>query len=448
MNLLFRRIFEDMWLWAAWIVIPILFEIIPSLIQTVRLLTRKPKPHFKRPQKMPFITIVVPVYNSAKTLFACLESIAYSTYDTTRIQIIAVDNQSVDESFHIFQKAQKALPALRMQWMSTPKGKSRAINAALYSSHGAYVIHVDSDGIFHPNAIENVVLNFENNPDVDALTGVILTQKEMIETTKRPFLKLLRLSEYFEYAQAFFAGRNIESHKNELFTMSGAFSAFRKSVLLDTHLYSLDTVGEDTDITFQIRQRLKGRVALCDDALFLVDPIEGLEQLYLQRQRWQRGEIEVSHLYMKTLSVKNLFNDFMIRRLIVDHTFAFPRFIWIFAVFALMYYDYTVSIVFGSFLVMYLLYCLNGLINYLSVLLLLKPFKEERRFYARHGWVLVFQPFYNLLCFIIRFVGIVNATLLPAAWRGKSFKEEMGLVKQQIAQDLNFKNRQGGSNHD
>ena len=448
MSLLLRRIFEDMWLWAAWIVIPVLFEIIPSLFQTARLLTKKPQKITKRPQKMPYITIVVPVYNSAKTLFACLESIAYSSYDTTKIQIIAVDNQSSDESFSVFQKAQRGLPALRMQWMSTPKGKSRAINAALYSSNGSYVIHVDSDGVFHPDAIENVVLNFENNHDIDALTGVILTQKELIEHTSNKALKFLRISEYFEYAQAFFAGRNIESHKNELFTMSGAFSAFRKSVLLDTHLYNLDTVGEDTDITFQIRTRLKGRVALCENALFLVDPIEGLEQLYLQRQRWQRGEIEVSHLYMKTLSVKNLFHDFMIRRLIVDHTFAFPRFIWIFAVFALMYYDYTFSIVFGSFLVMYILYCLNGFINYLSVYLLLKPFKEERRFYARNGWIIILQPLYNLLCFVIRFVGIVNATLLPATWRGKSFKEEMALIKDQIARDFNIKKHHGGSSHD
>ncbi|MHA5186080.1 hypothetical protein R5R53_07310 [Oenococcus oeni] len=94
-------------------------------------------------------------------------------------------------------------------------------------------------------------------------------------------MRLLQNNEYFEYAQAFLSGRSIESSANRLFTMSGAFSAFRKEVLLKTYMYNTQTVGEDTDMTFQIRSKLKGRVALCTDSFFYVDPIESLDQLYI-----------------------------------------------------------------------------------------------------------------------------------------------------------------------
>lgn len=449
MKLLISRIFEDMWLWGAWVVIPIVFEIIPSIWQTVTLMFKKPKTQSIPLAKQPYISIVIPVYNSEKKLYACLESIAKSSYDLHKIQIIIVDNQSVDQSFQEYQRAQQSFPNLRMQWMSAQKGKARAINSALYGSTGSYVIHVDSDGIFHPKAIENMISMFEANEDVDALTGVILTQKDVIKKTKSISLKILQLNEYYEYAQAFFAGRNIESSKNQLFTMSGAFSAFRRSVLMNTYMYNLETVGEDTDITFQIRTRLKGRVALCNDALFFVEPIENLNQLYLQRQRWQRGEIEVSHLYMDQVKVNDVFNNFMIRRLLVDHTFAFPRFIWLFAVFALMYYDYSWRIVFGSLLVMYLLYCLNSFINYLAVKRLLKPFPQERKFYRRNVWVVLTLPFYNLLCFFIRFIGIINAMLQPASWSGSSYPEEMQSIKNQIKQDFSIRKKKSeDTNHD
>ena len=62
----------------------------------------------------------------------------------------------------------------------------------------------------------------------------------------------------------------MESVNNQLFTMSGAFSAFRRVRLMQTRLYDINTIGEDIDMTFQIRYELKGRVELCPNAIFYV----------------------------------------------------------------------------------------------------------------------------------------------------------------------------------
>ena len=49
----------------------------------------------------------------------------------------------------------------------------------------------------------------------------------------------------------FWLDGNVEALNNQLFTMAGAFSGFRKEVLVNTYLYNTDTVGEDTDRLFK-----------------------------------------------------------------------------------------------------------------------------------------------------------------------------------------------------
>lgn len=62
--------------WLTWALIPIVVEIIPAIISSLRLLRHNAHPrHLESPAKWPVISIIVPVYNSADTLFACLDSI-------------------------------------------------------------------------------------------------------------------------------------------------------------------------------------------------------------------------------------------------------------------------------------------------------------------------------------------------------------------------------------
>lgn len=428
----------------TWLLIPIVFEIIPAFFYFIKLIfSSRHQAELVQPAKFPIISIIVPVYNSEQTLFKCIQSISQSTYPNSLIQIIIANNQSRDDSFKVFNQAQQAFSTLRMQWMNTSQGKARALNSAIYNSNGKYIINLDSDGFLEPRALMQMVLKFENNAGIDAMTGVILTEKEAIQKNKRLLGRLLQDNEYFEYAQAFLSGRSIESAANRLFTMSGAFSAFRKDVLLRTFLYNTQTVGEDADMTFQVRDRLKGRVALCPDAFFYVDPINGWDELYVQRQRWQRGEIEVSHSFMKNrLRLDHFFSNFMVRRLMIDHTFMFPRMIWMFGIFVLAYFGYSSVILSLSVLFMYLLYVFNSLLNFINVHLFFKKFLKERKFYDARWWVMFTLPAYNLICSFIRLVGIINSMQSSSRWQTKSLASERKDLKTLFQHDFqDMKNR-------
>ena len=301
--------------WVSWIIIPLIMEIVPAvagffLLVKKRILYKKDAPLIYYPP----VTLIVPVYNSADTLYACLDSIRNSDYQPEQLDVLLVNNGSKDNSFEIYTAYQKEHPQMNLKWMNSEQGKSRALNMALFHAEGKYIIHIDSDGILHPEALSNLVKRFEAHNELHCMTGTILTNPEMIKAEKNPFRRIFQKTEFYEYAQAFLAGRNFEAELNSIFTMSGAFSAFRKSTILKTQLYNTETVCEDTHVTFQVRKLLHQKIAICENAVFFVDPIENLQKLCLQRQRWQRGELEVAHMFMDRGSVvKGFLTNFMTR---------------------------------------------------------------------------------------------------------------------------------------
>ena len=313
MSMIINRFVNSFVFWAAWIIIPVIMEIIPSIGSIVVLIKKKIKPvKYDIPIIYPEISLLIPVYNSQDSLEACISSIYESDYPNDKIRIFLVNNQGQDNSFNVFAECQKKFPELMMQWLNAKQGKSKALNLALFNSDGKYIIHIDSDGILEKTALTNMVNKFEADLSIDCMTGAIMTMPDQVEEYKGFFAKLLRKMEFMEYAQAFLAGRNYASELNAIYTLSGAFSAFRKSTVLKSQLYNTDTICEDTQITFQMKYLQKKRVYMCENAIFYVDPIEDMNKLYTQRQRWQRGSLEVSHLFMKKkMNPLKIFTDIM-----------------------------------------------------------------------------------------------------------------------------------------
>ena len=438
METLLQKIFEEMIFWMAWIIIPLFMEIIPAIGGFFILVKKQLRSTKKNtPLRYPEITLIIPVYNSESTLEECLASVYESSYPRALIDLMLVNNQSSDRSFDVFCRCQEKYPELSMQWLNARQGKSKALNMALFNSGGKYILHIDSDGKLHPMAITNMVERFEANPNIHCLTGVILTDPLLIEETDHLPMRVFRRCEFFEYCQAFLAGRNFESELDSIYTLSGAFSAFRKSTILKTQLYNTDTVCEDTHVTFQVRRLMKKSIFLCENAMFYVDPIESLGKLYTQRQRWQTGELEVSHMFLQeSLRTKGFFSDFMIRQLTYDHTFAFPRMIWYFALICLMFLNYPFALIAGSVIILYMLYVFSGFLFFLNVIFYLKEYPDLRRYYAHKWYILPLMPAFNFYCFWIRFAGIINSIKKRSGWSASTFAEEKQRVKDVIQGDF------------
>lgn len=425
--------------WGGWILIPFLMEIIPALGSVILLVKRNKRRKVERAEikVFPEISLIIPVYNSADTLFQCIESINNSTYPNDRIRIFLVNNKGQDNSFEVYADCQRKFPDLIMQWLNAEQGKSRALNLALYNSEGKYIINLDSDGVLEKNALVNMITKFESDTELNCMTGAILTMPELIMKYKHFFPRLLRNLEFMEYAQAFLAGRSYASEMSAVYTLSGAFSAFRKSAVLKSWMYNTDTICEDTHITFQMRYKQNERVEVCEDALFFVDPIEDVNKLYTQRQRWQRGSLEVAQMFMdKDFKVKNIFSNISVKTLMYDHTFAFPRLIWYLALICLMVMGYSGKVIVISTGIIFAMYTLIGYMYFATVLYFLNINKEVKKYYRNHWWCILFLPFFNFAVFFIRMAGIINSINTDSAWRTRNLTDERIAFTEVIKSDI------------
>jgi biofilm PGA synthesis N-glycosyltransferase PgaC len=427
--------------WLAWIIIPLIMEVIPAFGSFFLLIWRTKHLKDRASQETmhwPEIVLIVPVYNSEASLEKCLASIYHSTYPNDRMQVYLVNNHTPDNSFAAFSRAQKTMPDLRMQWLNADQGKSRALNLAIYNSEGKYIINIDSDGALEPSALERMVRRFESDTRLDCQTGTVLTAPEEIMAYPTVKARLLRRLEFCEYAQAFMAGRNYASAFNAMYTLSGAFSAFRIEAIRSSHLYNTETISEDTEITFQMKYLQHQRVEICPDAIFFTGPIEDMNKLYIQRQRWQRGSLEVARMYPQSkLAVHRMFSDVNVKTMMYDHTFAFPRLIWYLALIFLLFIGYSSKLVLVSMGAIFAFYIACGYLYYAIAQYLMKPFEGLRRFYLAQWPVIALLPFFNFMLFFVRFAGVINSIGTESSWRTRTLTEEKEEAAHTLHSDMN-----------
>lgn len=428
-----EQLIREFVFWGIWLVIPLLVDIASGLESAVSVFIGFKKKKDENIEFLPYVTILIPIYNSADTVGNCLKSIVEQDYPIKNLQVLLINNGNRDMSYEVFCRFQEENPTLKLWWIDSSQGKAKALNKGLYLAEGKYIINVDSDGILDREAIRNVVEKFENNPDIYAMSGVILTDSLLIEKSKNYLLKLVQRCELFEYTEAFLVGRGFQSRKNRIFTLAGAFSCYRKDIVLKTQLYNNETLGEDTHMTSQIREILKGKVALCDNAFFYVDPIESLDKLYIQRQRWQRGQIEVSSLFKELANRNNRGMKNVLKYTIIkDHTLVFPRLIWIFAMVYLIFFDYPMKLIIGANLIMYMAYVFNSTIYYLISKLYLGDQVNTKRYMQKHWYTVFLLPIYRFVVFFMRVAGIINSVERYGNWNTKTFSYEKDVIGKRL----------------
>lgn len=100
------------------------------------------------------VSIIVPVYNVAKYLPECLDSITGQTYQN--LQIILVDDGSTDESGRICDE-HAAHDARVVVIHQANAGAANAKNAGLDAATGQFIAFADSDDCVEPNWIEKML---------------------------------------------------------------------------------------------------------------------------------------------------------------------------------------------------------------------------------------------------------------------------------------------------
>jgi hyaluronan synthase len=243
--------------------------------------------------KLPKITVIVPAYNEGSCVLKTLRSVLKSDYPAEKLQIIAVNDGSKDDTLHWMQLAvDKSNGRIDLINFPQNRGKRHAIYEGVRAGKGSIIITIDSDSIIERQTLRRLVSPFAD-PQVGAVAGNVrvLNRRDGI------IPKMLEVS----FAYSFDFIRASQSMVNSVFCTPGALSAYRKkSIIKDmkewrdqTFLGKPATIGEDRAITNLVLRNGYDVRYQSNSMVYTIVPTN-YKQLVKMFLRWARSNVRES----------------------------------------------------------------------------------------------------------------------------------------------------------
>lgn len=198
-----------------------------------------------------FLSIVIPAYNSEKTIVPLLVSLVRSKkVDFGQIEIVVVDDCSQDKTVEKIIQAIDSwafFPQIKIIKLKKNQGPAAARNIGVKYAKGKVVLFLDSDVLVYRNTLYEVLKSFENDLDLYALTGVW----DKKQRSKKFFPKFKALRDWSYWI-------NERDPKNYYYLFSTRVAAIRRDLFL--RLGGFDTryryaLIEDIELTYRIAKR-------------------------------------------------------------------------------------------------------------------------------------------------------------------------------------------------
>lgn len=118
------------------------------------------------------ISVIIPMYNSSKTIISALDSVNRQTAKKYILEIIVVNDGSTDDSLDKvkeYEKENKIIPIRIIDKKN--EGVSSARNAGMRIANGDIIALLDSDDIWLDKKIESQINILNMHPEIDFLGG-------------------------------------------------------------------------------------------------------------------------------------------------------------------------------------------------------------------------------------------------------------------------------------
>ena len=240
---------------------------------------------------LPTCTVIVPAFNEGAMVRVSLLSALASDYPADKLQVIAVDDGSTDDTWeHILAVARRHPTRLQVVRQPRNQGKREALRAGFLRARSEIVVTVDSDSKLEPDALRAAVAPLVADPEVGAVAGkvVVLNRYESLLTR----LLAARFYLTFDFARA------VQSRFGAVLCCPGALTAYRRAAVMrvldrwsaQTFLGSPCTIGEDRALTTWLLREHYRSVYQATAIVHTIVPatMRGLVRMLI---RWERGNV-------------------------------------------------------------------------------------------------------------------------------------------------------------
>lgn len=158
------------------------------------------------------ISVIIPVYNTAKFLSTCIKSVANQTYQD--LEIILINDASTDNSIHICNTFKEKDKRIILIDKKQNEGVEKARYDGILAATGEYICFVDSDDWLEKNTLKRMYDKaIETDADyVEIGMQRVLDRHKIIKRKSNPTVKgLITQPQLFDSYYISFFGMNILS---------------------------------------------------------------------------------------------------------------------------------------------------------------------------------------------------------------------------------------------
>jgi hyaluronan synthase len=197
----------------------------------------------------PRLTVVIPAYNEGAMVEQAIASVASALYPAERLEIIAVDDGSTDDTWRYMRRAARRFPGrVTTLRLHKNRGKRGALAEAFQRAGGEIVVTIDSDSVIEPGTLLAMAGPFRD-PRIGAVAGKVAVQNRRAGLIPRML--------HVRFVLSFDFLRSAQSIFRTVYCCPGALAAYRTRVVRDvldawerqTFLGVPCTYGEDRALT-------------------------------------------------------------------------------------------------------------------------------------------------------------------------------------------------------
>lgn len=253
---------------------------------------------------LPTCTVIVPAYNEGRLVYETLKSISASNFPKEKLEIIAIDDGSSDDTWYWINKANADLNySITVHKQPENRGKRHALYKGFTTGNGEIFITIDSDSVVEKNTIRNLVSPFVVNENCGGVAGnvKVLNKKQGI------IPKMLNVSFVFSFEFV----RAAQSSLGFVLCTPGALSAYKREAVLHSledwieqkFMGNYATIGEDRAMTNLILKQGYD-VQFQRNANVLTNTPTRFKNLHKMFTRWGRSNVRET-LMMNNFIFKN-----------------------------------------------------------------------------------------------------------------------------------------------
>lgn len=280
----------------------------------------------------PGVTVIVPAFNEEAGSVDSIRALLQLHYPD--FEILFVNDGSTDRTFErvadhfelvpVDRYPTADLPTARIRgvyrsrryprlWLIDKEngGRSDALNAALSYCRTPILCRIDADSILERDALTRIVRPFLEDHTTVGAGGIVrivngsTVEDGVVTAVELPRSLLARL-QIVEYLRAFLTARVGWNRLGGTHIVSGAFSAWRRSILVEVGGFDVRTVGEDMELTIRLHRycrekKIPYQISFIPDPVVWTEAPERLRDLGRQRERWQRGLLELLRTHRRML---------------------------------------------------------------------------------------------------------------------------------------------------